>query len=416
MYMSKIKLLLFVLLAVSAVLADNFSQFLGENRNGVVTTGKKLLKKWPAEGPKELWRVKVGGGFAAPVVFEDKLFILDYNTDKEEDTVKCLDMKDGKEAWSYGYPSKIKPSQYDYSRTVPAVNGKYVVTLGTNCLVSCLEKDSGKLAWQKNLVKEYGSKVPGWYAGQNPLIDGDKVIILVAGDKVLMAAFDLASGKTAWETPCESNWGMTHNSLTVMDFEKEKFYIGCSKKGAFGVAAADGKLRWTHPGWTVKTANIPAPLVIGKDRIFFTGGYGAGSLILGLKKNGNEVVTEEITRLTEKDFGSKVQTPILYKDNIYGASGEIYCLDLNGKVLWKSSKVKVGLGPCLIIDGLLYVLGDTGTLFLLEPTASGYKEISKFAALTGKQMWAPLAVSGGKLVIRSMTEMLCLDIAESGAK
>ena len=106
MYMSKIKLLLFVLLAVSAVLADNFSQFLGENRNGVVTTGKKLLKKWPAEGPKELWRVKVGGGFAAPVVFEDKLFILDYNTDKEEDTVKCLDIRTGKRPGPTATPQK----------------------------------------------------------------------------------------------------------------------------------------------------------------------------------------------------------------------------------------------------------------------------------------------------------------------
>ncbi len=411
MFGTKVKAVVLVFLAVAVFKAGDFTQFLGENRSGVVTTGKNLLKKWPEEGLKELWRIPVAGGFATPAISQDKLFLLDYDLSKEEDTVRCLDLKNGKELWKFGYHSKIKPTAYDYSRTMPAVSGKYVVTFGTSCVVSCLEKDTGKLVWQKDLVKEYGAKIPGWAAGQNPLVDGDKAVILISGDKVQMAAFDLGSGKVLWETPWDSNSGLTHNSVTAMTFEGEKFYIGCSKKSAFGVSASSGKLLWNHPGWTVKTANIPAPLVIGKDRIFFTGGYGAGSLILGLKKNGKDIVAEEITRITAKDFGSHVQTPILYKGSIYGVSGgEITCLDLDGKVLWKSGKVKVGLGSYLFIDDLLYVWSDIGTLLLVEPSTSEYKEISRFSALKGKQMWSPISVSGSKLVVRSMTEMVCLDL------
>ena len=410
--MFKKVMLMALVFCVSSIAAD-FTQFLGENRNGIVNSGKNLLKKWPGEGLKEFWRLKVGSGYAAPVVVGDKMFFLDYDLPKEEDVLRCLNMKDGSEVWKYGYPSKIKPTKYDYSRTVPAVSGKYIVTFGTSCMVSCLEKDSGKLLWQKDLVKEYGAKIPTWAAGQNPLIDGGKVVILISGDKVQMAAFDLASGKVIWETPWDSNAGLTHNSITAMTLEGEKFYIGCSKKSTFGVSAANGKLLWEHPGWTVKTANIPAPLVIGKDRIFLTGGYGGGSLILGLKKNGTKIETEEIVRIKAKDFGSHVHTPILYKSSIYGVSGgELTCMDLDGKVIWKTKGAKIGLGSYLIIDDLLYVLGEKGMLLLVEPSPSEYKEISRFQALTGEQIWSPLTLSGSKLIVRSMTEMVCLELEQ----
>ena len=46
---------------------------------------------------------------------------------------------------------------------------------------------TGKLVWQKNLVQDYKATIPGWYAGQNPLLDGDRIIIATGGDALAVA-------------------------------------------------------------------------------------------------------------------------------------------------------------------------------------------------------------------------------------
>jgi len=403
--------LILLAITLSALFSSDFPQFMGPERNNVVND-TKLMKFFPSEGLKELWRVKVAGGFGAPAIFWDKVYLLDYDAEKEEDVVRCLDAKTAKEEWRFAYSSKFKKTQYDYSRTMPAVTDRYVVTFGTTCVVTCLERVTGKFVWQKDIVKEYGANVPTWAAGQNAFVDGDKVIVSISGKSVLIAAFDIATGKTAWETPCKENYGLTHNTITTMTVDGEKIYLGCSKKATFGVSAKDGKLLLDYKGWTVKTANIPAPLVIGKNKVFFTGGYKGGSLIALLKKEGNSIVITEDLRLPESEFGSHVHTPILYNNNIYGIStGLLKCLDLDGKVLWSSGKQKFGLGGLLIADNRLFVLnGDTGVLYMIEASPEGYKEISKVKVFEGKQIWTPLVMANGILYIRNMTEMTAVDL------
>ena len=60
---------------------------------------------------------------------------------------------------------------------------------------------------------------------------------------------------------------------------------------------------------------------------------------------------------------------------------------------------------------MFYILeGDTGLLRLLEASTSGYKELANAQVLHGHDVWAPLALSDGKLVIRDMTRMVCLEV------
>ena len=67
-------------------------------------------------------------------------------------------------------------------------------------MLHCLDAQTGKQLWRKNLVTEYKTAIPPWYNGQCPLIEKDRVVIATGGAAV-MVALDKATGKEIWRTP-----------------------------------------------------------------------------------------------------------------------------------------------------------------------------------------------------------------------
>jgi len=60
---------------------------------------------------------------------------------------------------------------------------------------------------------------------------------------------------------------------------------------------------------------------------------------------------------------------------------------------------------------MFFVLeGDTGKLRLIEANTTKYNELASAQVLDGQEAWAPLALSEGKLVLRDLTRMICLDV------
>jgi len=266
-----------------------------------------------------------------------------------------------------------------------------------------------------DLVREYGTKVPPWYAGQCPLIEDDKTIIAPGGDKVLMMAVDCETGEIVWASPNPEGWKMTHSSIMPMEFGGKRMYIYCASGGVVGVSAEDGEILWQTDEWKISIANIPSPLVIGDGRIFLSGGYNSGSMMLQLKKEGEQIVPEILFRLEPEEFGAPQHTPILYENHIYGVrpDGQLTCLSLDGQVVWTSSSShKFGLGPYMITNGLIYIMNDSGVLTLAKANPMEYVQLAQAKILEGPDSWGPMALAGGRLILRDMNRMICLDITE----
>jgi outer membrane protein assembly factor BamB len=181
-----------------------------------------------------------------------------------------------------------------------------------------------------------------------------------------------------------------------------------------GVNAEDGKVVWKTTAWKIGIATVPSPVVTEDGRIFLTGGYNAGSAMLQLKAQEKDLAVETLFRLKAKEFDSPQQTPILYDGNLYAvrSDGQLACADLGGKVLWASGPSHTfGLGPYLIADGLLFVMNDKGVLTLAEATPVGYKPLGQAAIFEhGRDAWGPMAIAGGRLLVRDFTRMACLDV------
>src|SRR5438105_7168519 len=66
-----------VALLTATARADDWPQWLGPQRDSVWReTG--ILDKFPADGPRILWRASVGGGYSGPAVAEGRVYLTDY--------------------------------------------------------------------------------------------------------------------------------------------------------------------------------------------------------------------------------------------------------------------------------------------------------------------------------------------------
>lgn len=390
-----------------AKLPGEWVAFRGPTGDGVARENVSIGQKWTP-----LWTATLGEGYAGPAVRDGRVYLIDYDQKESADALRCFSLGDGQEIWRFTYPVKIKRN-HGMSRTTPVLAGKYAISIGPKCHVVCVEAETGKFVWGIDMVKEYNAEVPEWYAGQCPIVDNDRVILAPGGDALMMAV-ELATGKVIWKTPNPHDWKMTHVSILPVDFAGKRQYVYCASRGVVGVAAADGTQLWETDKWVISIATVATPLYVGDGKLFFSGGYNAGAKMMQMREEGGKIEIVELFSLPASTFGATQQTPILYKDHIYGVrpDGQLACLDLNGKVIWTSgSKEKFGIGPFLIADGKVLVVNDDGLLTVAEASPKGYRALAKDRILNGHESWAPLALAGNRLLARDLTQMVCLDIS-----
>ncbi|HNS70734.1 MAG: PQQ-like beta-propeller repeat protein [Verrucomicrobia bacterium] len=395
-----------------ANLPGAWPQFRGPQRDAISAEAVSLERSWAPGQPRELWAIDVGEGYAGPVILNGRVYLMDYDRDQQQDALRCLSLADGREIWRYSYPVRVKRN-HGMSRTVPVVTDQLVVAIGPKCHVVALNSITGELLWGLDLTRQFGATVPPWYAGQCPLLDQGAVILAPGGDDALLLAVEAQTGKVLWRTPNPHGWKMTHSSVMPMEFDGQRMYVYCASKGVVGVSAQDGSLLWETPDWKISIATVPSPLPLDGGRLFLTGGYNAGSLMLQLANDGGRLAPRTLFKLAPEVFGATQHTPIRYHDHLYGvrADGKFVCLTLDGKVAWASgSGQQFGLGSFILANGLILAMNDSGLLRLIEALPQKYTLLAQAQVLKGRESWAPLALAGGRLIVRDLTRMVCLEV------
>jgi outer membrane protein assembly factor BamB len=350
-----------------------------------------------------------------------RVYVLDYDETRQADSLRCLSLDDGREIWRRWYTVRLKRN-HGISRTVPAVSGKHVVTIGPGCHVMCCDAGTGGFTWGIDLVREHGAEVPLWYTGQCPLVDGEQAVIAVCGPETLLMGVDLATGRIAWRTPNPLRLKMSHSSIVTATIAGVRTYVYAAVGGIVGVsaeAAGRGTLLWTSTAFDA-TVIAPSPVPLGDGRIFVTAGYGAGSMMLRVNRIGEAFTTEVLYRHRPAEgFACEHQTPLLYRGALIGVlpkdagpkREELACWDPEGRWRWSSGQTaRFGLGPYLLADGKLIVLDEDGTLTMAEASTSAYVPLGSAKILDGPDAWAPMALVAGRLIARDTHTMVCVDL------
>jgi outer membrane protein assembly factor BamB len=397
--------------------------FRGLSRDNLARSGVPIAETWPAGGPPVRWSVAVGDGHAGPVVRDGRVYLLDYDESRRGDLVRCLSLADGAEIWQRFYPVHTKRN-HGISRTVCALDGRFLVTFGPQCQVRTLDAVTGAHLWAIDLVSRYRARVPLWYAGQCPLVEDGVAVLAVGGEKVLLTGIDCATGATRWETPNPEGWNQSHASVAVAEFHGVRQYLYAALGGIAGVAAqgaAAGTLLWSTTAFAPGIV-APTTLPLPGNRFLQVAGHGSGGALFEVERSTDGVWRAvERRRIGRRVFACEQQTPILRNGVLLAVlpsdagdhRQELACMRLDGEVLWHSGpRDRFGLGPFLAVnDDLMLLMNDTGVLTLARATSAGYTTLARHALFPGgRDAWGPMALVDGCLLLRDSTRLMCVDL------
>ena len=263
-------------LALSAlanpVRADDWPQWRGPQRDGVWRENG-VLERFPTNGLPVLWRVPVGAGFSGPSVAGGRVFLMDRVAQPAPDTeiktswdfrdktaglerVVAVDEAGGKILWTHSYPCRYAAAYGSGPRVTPTVADGLVYTLGTMGDVRCLEAASGNVVWRTNLVEAYGAKVPQYGFAIQPLVEGERLFLLVGGDGQAVVAFDRRTGRELWKSLDAPEPG--YSAPLIHTLAGRRQLIVWHGGGLAGLVPETGQPLWTlaHPA----NAGWPSPL------------------------------------------------------------------------------------------------------------------------------------------------------------
>lgn len=405
--------------SVSTVQGEDWPTFRGPNRTSVVND-PKLLKSWPAGGPKLLWEASgAGRGYASLAIVGDEMYTLGdgLSTKKDADEyLSCYDRATGKQLWATktGEPWTNGKPDWQSSRGTPTVDQDRVYVVTPQGKLVCCQTADGKIVWQKDFKSDFsGKKDDVWGYSESVLIDGDKLIATPGGPQSTVVALDKKTGEKIWSLSSPDDRGAGHSSVVISNVGGMKVYVQSTGSGLVGFSE-NGKLLWNYPlGKT--TAVIPTP-IIRDDLVFYPVGYKTGGALVRQVPSGNgQVAVKEIygynTKLANKHGGV-----VLVGNHVYGDSddkGQPFCADLmTGELAWTSRGS--GKGSAVVIAGgdRLYIRYQDGVLALVEANPAGYKEVGSFKipGSDERPSWSHPVILDGKLYLREQDKILCYDI------
>ena len=391
--------------------AGDWPQWRGPGRDDLSKeTG--LLKSWPDGGPKQVWLNKDAGlGYSSFSVVDGKLFTM--GLFEGQSLLLAYDANTGKRLWSTPVGGHFKNKWGDGPRTTPTVDDGLVYTLGAKGDLLCAKVSDGSKVWSKNIVNEFGGKVPGWGYCESVLVDGNQVVCTPGGKKGggVMAALDKKTGKTLWTCKAFKD-GAQYSSIIIAEHNGERQYIQLTQKTLAGVRASDGKLLW-QSGWTGRTAVIPTP-IYSDGHVYIASGYGVGCKLVKIGDNTPKDVY--VNKMMKNHHGGVIKLG----DHVYGYSdgGGWLCQDFkSGELVW-NEKGAFKKGAIAYADGRFYLLEEqTGNVALIEASSKGWKEHGRFKlspqttqrSPSGK-VWTHPVIANGKLYLRDQEILYCFDI------
>lgn len=388
--------------------AADYPQFYGPGRLATLP-GPGLDRDWSARPPRELWRREVGdglGSFAvvgkAAVTFEQR---------GENEIVVRYDLRTGDQVWTHAYRAPFNTTVGGSGpRSTPTLDESRVYTLGASGDLSCLDLETGREIWSRNVLTDHEVERPDWGLASSPLVVDDLVMVQLGNRGNGLAAYDRSTGVPAWRVGDDRG---TYTSPLLATLSGTRQVLVVYHQSVAGHDPLTGEILWDHEWPNPGGERITMPLVIGESRVLVSAGYGVGSRMLRVARDGDELRAELLWE--SRRLKSKFAPMVLHEGVVYGLDdGVLVALDPEtGERIWKRGRY--GHGQIILVGDLLVVQAENGDVVLVEATPEEHRELARLGALSGKT-WNPPALSGRLLLVRNDREAAAYELeASAGA-
>jgi outer membrane protein assembly factor BamB len=255
-------------------------------------------------------------------------------------------------------------------------------------------------------------------------------------------AYDRLTGAVRWKTPSLGDVGYVSPAVVKVDGSDHVVMVTPStnpfqrtspenKLGkVVGIEPLTGRILWEYDKWNCHIT-VASAVDAGENRVLVVGGYELGATMIKVeKKTDGSYGTSEL--FTTEEFGDQTKRPILHGGFFYAQYGTnsrrdgLVCMGMDGTIQWKTKREPdFNKGSMILADGLILATDGAKSLYLIEPDPSGFKPLAS-AALLGEegtrsqgiaqriggtiQNWAPIALSGGRLLLRDHSRMMCVKV------
>jgi outer membrane protein assembly factor BamB len=417
MQMKTITLLIIALILSSMpIAAQTISEWRADNRTGVSSeTG--LLKSWPENGPELLWaNLELPKGNSSVSFSANSIFLTGLRD--STDMLIALDTT-GKIKWQTPI-GRAWTESFSESRSTPTVEGNRIYTASGMGDLASVDAKSGEIIWSYKASEIYKGTYGKWGIAESLILDGDKIFFTSGGPETMTIALDKNSGNLIWKSESLDD-NPAYVSPILINYSGMRLIINVSASYIFAVNPADGAIVWKFKHLDVndklpaggKTIKCVTP-VYHDGKIFVTGGYDHGGMMLELTEGGNNV------KLTWTDFTMDVHHGgvVLVNGYIYGANwsnngdGKWCCLDWNtGKKMYEEHwNCK---GSIISAENMLYIYDEKrGNVGLVRATPEKFDLVSSFKITQGSSgpFWAHPVIHNGKLFIRHGNALMAYNI------
>jgi outer membrane protein assembly factor BamB/protein tyrosine phosphatase (PTP) superfamily phosphohydrolase (DUF442 family) len=421
----------------------SWPSFRGPNASGVAE-GQNLPDQWNGKtGENILWHTPIPGlAHSSPVVWGNRIFVTsavssdpkasfkpglygdgDASTDRSAHRwmIYALDKQTGKIVWERaayeGAPLEKRHIKATYANSTPVTDGRIVVSwFGSQGLYAY--DVNGKPLWKVDLGRlDLGAyDIPSyeWGPASSPIIWKDLVILQcdTQADSFIIA-FDANTGRAVWKTSRDEipSWG----TPTVASTSRGEELIANASNFIRGYDPRTGKELWRLGRSSKITAPTPIfaddMLVVvsgrGPERPIFVVKAGArGDLTLPEGKTSSDTVIWSRT-----GRGSYMPTPLIYNGILYvlGNSGTFDAYNLKtGDEIYRQRLPLIGSGfsaSPIASDGKIYLSNEDGEILVVS---AGEKFNHIGTNSMGELLMATPALSDGVMYVRSAQSLFAI--------
>jgi len=380
--MKKIIPIILAACSVISMAADNWPQFRGPDGTGH-SDARDLPLNW-SETQNIVWKTPIHDrGWSSPVVFGKQVWLTSASKDGRQLFAICLDKDTGKvirdiKLFDVAQPQYAHPFNTYASPTPVIEQGRVYITFGSPG-TAAIDTKTFKVIWERRDFE--CNHFRG--SGSSPIIFRDMLLMHFDGsDHQFVVALNKNTGKTIWRTERSIDFqDLDKNGKPAAEGDLRKAFstphvtqingrwemISLGAKAAYSYDPFTGKELWRVEERGQHSASTRP--VLGHGMIFYPTGFSNGQLY-AVRTGGSGLITDSHLAWRVKRGASNKPSILLIDDLIYmiGDTGIATCVEAKtGEIVWQQRIGGEYSASPVYADGKIWMFSEEGKTTVIKP-------------------------------------------------